>query len=250
MEHLDFGSFPDFLLLRFQLNALQFPHTFPIERVIIPTWVLVSLLAGFILLAWIRVIYTRFVLLNFKAVSNYQISLQLFKDSNQVQKAISRVLLGVYFFSISMFLWLILYKRGFTILNYSGISLMGILLIFFLGMTLFRVVVMNLTGVVFDRIKLFTAALYQNQLYNKILGIILLPVVFFYAYSKGILQEIFMYLGFTAIVALYFLRIIRQIIFIYKNVVLLFYFILYLCCLEIIPLLVIIKLIISLMPVP
>lgn len=250
MEHADFGSLHVLFYLWIQPLALQFPNTFPIERILIPSWVLISLIFGFTVLAWIRVIYTRFLFMNFKSVSNYQISIQLYKDSNQVQKAISRVLLGVYFLSISLFLWLILYKKGLGFLSYTGKALMGIILIFFLSMTIFRGILMKSTGHVFDRNKLFNAALYQNQLYNKILGIVLLPIVFFYAYSKGFLQEIFMYLGFTSIAFVYALRIIRQIIFIYKNVILLFYFILYLCCLEIIPLLVIIKVIISLIPVP
>ena len=190
------------------------------------------------------------MLMNFKAAFNYQLSLQLYKDSNQVQKQISRIMLMVYFYSISLFTWLIFYKKEVSLPEWPGIYHFLIILGFFAGMNLLRTIVMNLTGYVFNRYQLFSASLFQQQLYNKLLGIALLPLVFLYAYSGGLLQEVTMYFGILVITMVYILRITRQFIFIYKNVVLLFYLILYLCCLEIVPLLVIFKLIISLIPVP
>ncbi len=105
---------------------------------------------------------------------------------------------------------------------------------------------MKITAELFEQQKLFSQAVFHNFLYNKIAGIIIVPFILIIAYTRGVFQDIAVITGIVALTAVNIVRIIRGIIFISKTVVLLFYFILYLCILEILPVLVIIKLIFSL----
>ncbi len=60
------------------------------------------------------------------------------------------------------------------------------------------------------------------------------------------MQQVLIFSGVSLVIAVYLIRLFRVIIYVIKNVVLFFYLILYLCTLEILPLLVVIKVLLSL----
>jgi hypothetical protein len=105
---------------------------------------------------------------------------------------------------------------------------------------------MKVIGYIFNRERMFSAYLYHHFIYNKIAGLAIIPFLFVIPYTKGILQEALIFTGISVIIITQLLRLVRAAIFIINNVVLFFYLILYLCILEIIPILVVIKVIISL----
>jgi hypothetical protein len=105
---------------------------------------------------------------------------------------------------------------------------------------------MHVTAFLFVKQELFSRFLFHYYITNKTLGLILIPFLLALAYSEGIVKEVFIYSSLAIIISAYILRFFRTILFIFKNVVLLFYLILYLCALEILPVVVILKLILSL----
>ena len=63
-----------------------------------------------------------------------------------------------------------------------------------------------------------------------------LPLVFLLVYTRGILQDLVFWLTLTVLSGIFLMRLIRGVVFSYKKDVLIFYMFLYLCALEIAPL--------------
>jgi len=224
----------------------NYPDTRDIERYSTPDWILYFLIASLSIIAWLRVIYFRSINGLFRALYNYQIALKLYTEPGVLKKRLFALLNFYYIAVTSIFLWII---AGYF--NYSPdlpwkLNLLQFIVMVVLLYTFYRFLIMKLAGFLFRRRELFAEAIYHNLLFNKVTGIVLAPLLFLITYTEGIYQDIAVYFVISAFTALMVLRFIRAILFIYKSVVLLFYFILYLCTLEILPVLVIIKLIFSL----
>ena len=63
-----------------------------------------------------------------------------------------------------------------------------------------------------------------------------LPLVFLLVYTRGILQDLVFWLTLTVLSGIFLMRLFRGVVFSYKKEVLIFYMFLYLCALEIAPL--------------
>ena len=94
--------------------------------------------------------------------------------------------------------------------------------------------------------KIFKEAAFHNSLFNKLIGIVSLPFILIISYISEIYLDIVVYFSLFLLISVNVLRIIRGVKFVMKNVISYFYFILYLCSLEILPILVIIKILHSL----
>jgi len=110
-----------------------------------------------------------------------------------------------------------------------------------IALRLFRLIVFKLSGV-FSNHKVFFNDLFNSaSLYTRVLGVFLLPMVFLITYSSGLLNTFLIYLSIFTILIMLILRTVS----IFKAFILrgfsIFYFILYLCALEIVPLLIIWK---------
>ena len=118
----------------------------------------------------------------------------------------------------------------------QGGSLYFFNLALLVGIFFGRIVFVNLTGFLFNRLKIFREYLYNTFIFNKLMGMAILPVLLFVVYTTGVLQEVFFWLAITIVTLVVFMRLIRSLVFSFKKDVSIFYMFLYLCALEIIPL--------------
>jgi hypothetical protein len=118
----------------------------------------------------------------------------------------------------------------------KGILLYLFNLLLLAGILLARIVILNLVGFLFNRIELFRDYLYHMFVFNKLLGIIILPQLPFMVFTTGWIREIFFALAITTVALNIAMRLIRGFAFSLKKDVLIFYMFLYLCALEIVPL--------------
>jgi hypothetical protein len=93
--------------------------------------------------------------------------------------------------------------------------------------------------------KYFSEYLYNFFIYEKILGVLLLPVVIGIPFMPSVFLPGLIKIGISLILLCLIIRIIRGISLSFKLKVSILYIILYLCTLEILPLLIFLKLIIS-----
>jgi hypothetical protein len=104
------------------------------------------------------------------------------------------------------------------------------------GLFLSRTLLVNLMGSLFNQLALLREYLYHTFIFNKLLGIIILPLSLFVVYTQGIIQQIFIWISFGALGVILVMRIIRGVSFSFKKDVSIFYMFLYLCALEFAPL--------------
>jgi hypothetical protein len=212
----------------------------------IPDWyfiVILLVLSGF---ALARVVFGKFLNSIWVCAFSYQTASKIYKEQSVVQKRFSMALDLLYLINASLFLYLL------NIFFAPGLFVsVGILFVFqaflFLFILVFlRIIVMRITAFIFDQSRLFLGFLYHYFIYNKVLGMVLIPFLVAIPYTLGTLQEVIVYTGISTVFIIYIFRLFRAIVYVVKNVVLLFYLILYLCILEILPVLVVIKLLLSL----
>ena len=83
----------------------KFPFTENLSAGLNPDWIFYFSIGMVVVLAWIKLIYGKFIINVFSASINYQVSLRLFKDANLIQKRISLLLFGFYFLNSSVLLF-------------------------------------------------------------------------------------------------------------------------------------------------
>ncbi|MFW5821166.1 MAG: DUF4271 domain-containing protein [Bacteroidota bacterium] len=238
---------PVFVFLETEENG-NFSYREPadINRGLTPDWVLYFTIVALSILAWLKLIYLKFVVNLFRSSLDYQLSIKVFQDPGLIQKRIFVFLNFFYYLTAGVFIYLVLDYFNYNPLDLKDLRLLMAVTGLIIAYSLFRYLMMKLTGYLFKRQELFAKALFHNFIYNKILGIIIIPFILLIAYTRGFYQDISVYTGIFVFSVINIFRIVRLIKFLLKSVVLIFYFILYLCTLEIIPLLVIIKLVLSL----
>jgi hypothetical protein len=131
----------------------------------------------------------------------------------------------------------------------SGMSRFNLFLVFLNIIMLFnllRVFVLRFTGFLFDNQSLFNEYIHNTFVVNKGIGIALFPVVITAHYLPPTLVTTMLMLGLFIFLLAFIFKGIRAYQIIIRKDILLFYLILYLCTLEILPLLLGYKVIISL----
>lgn len=201
-----------------------------------PVWYFfyLFLLAG--LVAWIRMYYGNILTQTVQAATNFQATSKMYNSNSQLQRQLDNSLNLIYFLSVPFFLYILEKRMALQPLELTGIWLflfnMGLLA----GLFLIRVVLHNIAGVMFDRISIVREYLYNVFIFNKLLGLAAIPLIFLITYTRGTLQEILFWLTIFVSSGIICMRLIRGLVFSYRKDVSIFYLFLYLCALEISPL--------------
>ncbi len=210
-------------------------------------WILVVLLLTFFTLGWIRYFYGKVYLQSVRAVVSYRDSRRLFIEQNGLVKRISMTLNLVFFINFSLFLELALNYHN-PQLNASNRFTMFLLVMAFLGaFIILKSIIYWVLGYLFNASAITKEYVYNSSIYNKLAGIAYLPLILAIPYVNVISQSALINTGFILFLLLYFLQLARGVQIIFKNNSSVFYTILYLCTIEILPMLVLYKLVINML---
>jgi hypothetical protein len=177
----------------------------------------------------------------FTTTVRYNIAEGVFKDNSQLQRQRDNALYAFYFLSVGFFLMLLSEKLHFSPYDFSGFKLLLFYVALLAGLFLGRILLANFVGHIFSVRDLLREYLYMGFTYNKLLGILFVPVNFILAFTSGILNEVSFYIALTILGILIFMKIVRGIVFSREKRIFSFYLFLYLCALEIVPLLLLYK---------
>lgn len=197
----------------------------------IPGLVILSLL----LLAWIKLTYVQFLTPVLISTFNYKEALKLYISKNTPSQNAFVILHLI--FALNGGLFLLFIARHFH-LNMPDIRPAFLFLIasaFIVLLFGLKNAVLRITGYLFDSPKLFAEYSHNISLYNKILGVLLMPLIVGLLYADTVIHNTLIYTGLTMIVAFYLLQLIRGLEIIARKGFSVFYLILYLCAFEIIP---------------
>ncbi len=205
-----------------------------------PDWILGILVSGFILLAWAQVFYHRRVRQVFQAPFSKRFINQLIRDGNLFKERVSVALGTLYLLTFS----LLLYQVNEMILHTAFFHLppWGIYSLILLGVTCYwlgKIITIQFLSVVFNTMTTTRAYLLNTLIFCLIIGILLLPLLVLVLYLKSILILWICLICFTLI---FIFRVMRG-FFIGISLTKFSYLFLfvYLCSLEFLPLLVLVK---------
>ena len=134
------------------------------------------------------------------ATVRYNIAEGMYKDNSQLQRQRDNALYGLYFITTGLFLMLLSERIEFEPLGLSGFHLFLFYSVLLTGLFFARILISAIVGHIFLVKNLLKKYLYLEFSYNKLLGILLLPLNFIFVYSDGILTELVMYVSFFLII--------------------------------------------------
>jgi len=196
-------------------------------------WILGILIISLVLFAWIRVFFNKYLIPTFTGLFNYQQGNRLFRENNLLYQRFSLGMNTLFFITGALFLYFIHDFFSFNIPFLKGpgglLFLSGGLLVIFT----FRSLICRLTGFISNTRELFAEYSHTILMINKVLGIILLPVVFALPYIPDYLVPGFLYGGIGLFALSYLFRVYKGMQIFVLNRFSIFWMILYLCALEI-----------------
>ena len=205
-------------------------------------WIVGVVLFSAFIFAWIKMFYNRNYQNVIKSGINYQYAYKLVKEGNSVSYRVNTFLNFVFYMNFAMFIFLTIKLLGYdTNLQEWKIYLLifSLLLIIYTGKSF----VFNILGFIFNSKSAANEYITNIGIYNKILGVFLFPIIIAIPYISLQFKLPLMYIGIVAIGLSLILRFFRAFQIAFKIKLSIFYMILYLCALEILPILIIGKMI-------
>ncbi|MGD2033856.1 MAG: DUF4271 domain-containing protein [Bacteroidales bacterium] len=207
-----------------------------------------TLIIGFIsifIFIVLKTYYQKAMVQVMNTLVNFQISEKMLREKNIIVRRAFLFLNLNFILIFSLFVLLVVRLLGFQIHeNYFQSYILitaGVVIIL-----LARMILLYLTGILFNSLSVVTEYIHNIYLINKNLGIILLPLVFISLYSSPPISKIILIMGVIMICIATIFKYLRGLQIIIKNDVLKFYSFLYLCTLELLPVVVSLKIIITL----
>ncbi len=225
-----------------QLQVNDFQPSF--KNYISNDWITIHLIVCLLLLGWTRVYFGKRLKQILKAFFSVRQTNTLIREGNIFRERISIPLLIIYLVSFSLLIYLAFVEllQG-SFFDFTGVQLFSVIMLFVLISWFIKNVVLNFVGFVFRNNLILSDYIYTNFIFNILIGIILMPVIIISIYISA--KEI-IYFGILLWLLTHLYRLVRELFTGLSYVEFsLFYRILYLCTLEIIPLLVLTKLAMS-----
>jgi len=203
-------------------------------------WTSYLIIGLFIVLGWTRLFFKRYFNTLFKSFHFINYAQELYQEKSSLTIRGATFLNGIYFFVAGLFSYQ-LTQYFIPQLQLVGYKIFLILTAFFIIWYTWNAIFKHFTGSVFQKINVFSEYFYNYNIYRKILGITLFPVVIINQYIDESYTLYFIYAGIIIFAVIYLMHILRGLQIFIKNNVSIFYLILYLCALEFLPLLVLYK---------
>jgi len=205
-------------------------------------WIILPIFLLVLIVGTVKYFFNKQLANYFQGLFYFFIASKQNREGSLFSRRISLVLDITYFVIISIYV-VLSYDQLFGLSTTHFPSLMLGLFIFS-GMVLFRLfqyVSNKLVGFFSDNSTFFNEFYFHQIIFPRVFGIIAIPLLIIQAYSKGISQEISLYFFAMSFIIMVFLRFFRSLkVFLNKGFSI-FYFLLYLCALEIIPILFVIN---------
>lgn len=222
----------------------------PIEksgvRVFEKEWVFGISVFAVILIIIVRIFYQKYLSSIIASLINMQLAEKLLRERNVLNRRVNLLLNTCFVLSVSFLIYIA--AERFQIDGPANNSFYKFLLInvVVVGILLARLLLTKLTGTIFDSVPVYKEYLHNSMVVYKNLGLYLLPLMVSYFFVHESLAPVIYVIGVILFVGALLMRYIKAIQIIIKHNIFLFYSILYLCTLEILPTLIGIKFVLTL----
>jgi hypothetical protein len=210
------------------------------ETTDIGNWVFYPIFASIVLLAFLKLFFTKQLIEVFRSTLFFHIGRKLTRDGALVIDHLYRLLDGLFIISMPVTAMLLMEKFS----PKSSMTFHLIALYVLMGIVLFRIfkfITIKLIGFISNETEALDELNLNQLLYSRFFSVVLVPVNLLALYTSSSIQIVFLYIAAVLLGLMLFFRFVRTLqVFIYKGFSM-FYFILYLCALEIIPWLIVFK---------
>jgi len=200
-------------------------------------WIMLIFITIILLFIWIKIFYNKFFTILSNSIASYQLSAKVFHEKNVLLKRVSMVLDVIYLIVLTVFLYEFFTFRNLTLLQMTSFNLFLLLFNIIILFTVTRGLIIRLFNFLFQTESIVSEYVHNNFIVNKSIGILLFPLVFAACYIPESMVHILLWAGVLILGAGLIFKIIRGYQIIIRKDVLFIYLILYLCTLEILPLL-------------
>lgn len=208
-------------------------------------WFVGVILFSLFLLASVRFLFGKYLSKLVESIFNFHTANNLFLERNiNIIKA-STIINILFVVNISLFVINVMNHSSVSSSQEYGFKEFVFLLVGVFFLYIGKVIVVRGLGYVFKGDNESKEYLFTIFLYNKNIGLFLFPVIIALPFVQSFAVGWLMYIGGLMILFFYVLRILRGVKILFRKHVSIFYMILYLCALEIFPLLIIYKLLVG-----
>jgi hypothetical protein len=208
-------------------------------------WVFGISMLSMVLIILVQIFYQKYLASIFSALGNMQLSEKMMREKNVIVRRVFFFLNTIYFLALALLAYTALKKTGIRFTVSNDFHLFMIILAALSVLSFLRVAFIRFIAVIFDAVPVFREYVHNTFIINKSLGIILLPLIISSFYVDLKLAQIIFVVSVVVLFISLLYRYIKAIQIILKHNVFLFYSILYLCTLEILPVLVGIKFVLT-----
>lgn len=205
-----------------------------------PSWFLGVFILIFFLFAWIRLRFKKQFEKFLAAIFSFQTAANVYRNKSLLSQRVSFQMNLLFVLTGGLFLTQLFH---YYTINIHSDELTNVVFAFLMPLTfiVYKFIMAKLVGFFSYKTKLFDEFYFNTSVYLKMLGLIALPLVVLIPYLNAVPQEILFTLSFILFGIVFILWFFRTFqIFIRKGVSI-FFLILYLCALEILPVLIAVK---------
>ena len=207
-------------------------------------WLTILMVLALMIFASIKIPYRKYLAHLFQSLVNFSTASRMFRE-REISLVHGSYRLEAYFYiTFSVFVYFALAHFG-TRIPFQNFKLymfsFGITLGYFILKRLIYMVIANIVEGVPETMEY----LYNLNNYNRVLGLFLFPVIAFIVFSPVLSTGFYIYIGLILVAIFYFLTLQRGILILLKKQFSIYYLFLYLCTLEILPLLLLYKLVLG-----
>lgn len=196
---------------------------------------------AFVLIAFVKALFNKYLTQLFRAIISYSEAYKLYRDYNAIIDRVYFLLNLNFVISGGLFgYFLIKCFRPGMLINYNILILL-LCSVFILSVYFTRYLLNKFIGYILDQNHAFDEFLHSNFLYYKAAGLFLIPIVSFLTIISDQYHFALVLTGIFIIFIMYLISIFRATAIMLKKGILLFYWILYLCIIEFLPILLLYK---------
>ncbi len=208
-------------------------------------WIVLVILFALFLLASVKFMFGKYLSKVTESIFSFHTANSHFLEKN-INMIKGSAMVNIFFVvNISLFIVSILIFKSIPFVQEHGFKTFILVLIAVSLLYLGKAFVVRFLGYVFDKNNESREYVFTILLYNKNLSLFLFPIVLALPFVQFYAVKWLMYIGVVIALVFFVLRIVRGMQILLRKHVSIFYMILYLCALEIVPLLMLYKLFIK-----
>jgi hypothetical protein len=204
-------------------------------------WFTITIVFSLFVFSLIKVTYQKFIVQIVTSIIDYQVAMRLYRERNVLFRNVSFGLHFVFYANIGLFInYLVDYYNLTPLFQNNFVNIL-----FYCTTVLFIYNIKSLTSKILGYIFLvqdnFSQYIHNVNLYNKNIGLFLFPIIIIYPFTLDKFKPFVIYAGLLLLLIMFLLRSYRSAQIIMRKGISLFYLILYLCAVEILPVLLLVK---------